>query len=125
MIFVGIREDLDIDPRHPKPKNVPIKIKSILPSVKALRSQRINPWIFSDKSPPTLCKTAIGYQALTYFNKMRKLSIDEARVIGSFPETFVLKGSYLKQWARIGNSVPPNFMRAIAECVYETLNSRA
>jgi DNA (cytosine-5)-methyltransferase 1 len=37
----------------------------------------------------------------------RKFTIAELRRIGSFPDDYVLCGSYADQWARIGNSVPP------------------
>jgi DNA (cytosine-5)-methyltransferase 1 len=33
------------------------------------------------------------------------------------PEAFKFPGSYLDRWARIGNSVPPLFMKAIADYI--------
>lgn len=45
----------------------------------------------------------------------RKFSIDEVKRICSFPDPFEMTGSYNQQWSRLGNSVPPLFMRAIAE----------
>lgn len=47
----------------------------------------------------------------------RKFTIAELRRIGAFPDDFVLTGSYAQQWERIGNSVPPLMMRAIAAAV--------
>ena len=47
----------------------------------------------------------------------RKLTIGELKRICSFPDDFVLVGSYAKQWYCLGNSVPPVMMRAIAETV--------
>jgi len=172
IIFIGVRNDLKLEPKHPKPKSKPIPIKNVIPSIKALRSQQINPWIDSDKTAPTLCKTHVGYKGLPAFNdsyaklwprvpiggsaadvigkgfnscrkldpkkvsntlpklqtgrgfatlchpyEPRALTIDEAKIIGSFPENFKFIGSYSEQWARIGNSVPPNFMKAIAEAI--------
>jgi len=46
--------------------------------------------------------------------EIRKLSIAEINAIASSPEEFQFVGSYRARWARIGNSVPPLFMRAIA-----------
>lgn len=33
----------------------------------------------------------------------------------SFPDNFKFIGTFNEQWARIGNSVPPKFMQAIAK----------
>jgi DNA (cytosine-5)-methyltransferase 1 len=52
---------------------------------------------------------------------MRKLSIPELKIISSFPTDYILTGSYSKQWERIGRSVPPLFMKAIAEHIYKTI----
>lgn len=44
----------------------------------------------------------------------RRLTIPEVKRVGSFPDAFRLEGTAKDRWARIGNSVPPLFMRAIA-----------
>lgn len=44
----------------------------------------------------------------------RRFTIDECKIVCSFPADYVLIGSYHKQWARLGNAVPPMMMRAIA-----------
>jgi DNA (cytosine-5)-methyltransferase 1 len=44
----------------------------------------------------------------------RRITIAEAKRIGSFPDPFVLRGNFQERWAAIGNCVPPLFMRAIA-----------
>jgi len=49
----------------------------------------------------------------------RRLTIPEIKRIGSYPDEFQFTGGYKEQWARVGNSVPPLFMRAIAEHVRE------
>lgn len=51
----------------------------------------------------------------------RKFTIAELRRIGAFPDDFVLTGSYAQQWERIGNSVPPLMMRAIASAVRDAV----
>jgi DNA (cytosine-5)-methyltransferase 1 len=43
------------------------------------------------------------------------LTIDEIKALASYPEEFQFVGSYRDRWARIGNSVPPLFMKALAE----------
>ncbi len=47
----------------------------------------------------------------------RKFTIAEVMALCSFPPDYVLTGSYAQQWARLGNSVPPLMMRAIAEAI--------
>lgn len=37
----------------------------------------------------------------------RRFTIDEARIVCSFPADFILKGTYGEQWARLGNAVAP------------------
>lgn len=53
----------------------------------------------------------------------RRLTIAELKRVASFPDQFTLTGSFAKQWARIGNSVPPLLMRAIALHVRKILTS--
>ena len=55
--------------------------------------------------------------SVTHPTDRRKFTIAELRPICGFPDDFVLTGSYAEQWARLGNSVPPLMMRAIAETV--------
>jgi DNA (cytosine-5)-methyltransferase 1 len=35
--------------------------------------------------------------------------------MSSFPEGFKLEGKFTEKWSRVGNSVPPLFMKAVAE----------
>ena len=47
----------------------------------------------------------------------RKFTIAEVKRLSAFPDDFVLTGTYAQQWERLGNSVPPLMMRAIAEAI--------
>ena len=170
VIIIGVREDLGIEPSHPKPMGRPIAAKMIIAGCQATRSQRINPWIPA-AAAATICKMDASYQTLVltaddlkeaairdtwqssrvlkglekhkHFGlvrlnadrvsqtitkdagntttgmihplEIRKLTIPEIKRIGSFPDDFKLIGNFHEKWARIGNSVPPNLMRAIAE----------
>ncbi|MBM3956958.1 MAG: DNA cytosine methyltransferase [Gemmatimonadetes bacterium] len=53
----------------------------------------------------------------------RKFTIPELRRIMSFPDDFRLRGSFADRWRVLGNAVPPQFMRAIAETVRGTILS--
>ncbi len=54
----------------------------------------------------------------------RKFSIREVRRICSFPDDYVLAGSYADQWARCGNAVPPVMMFHIASVIREQILDR-
>jgi site-specific DNA-cytosine methylase len=67
------------------------------------------------KPCPTITKSIGGTTTgLVHPYEIRRLSIDEIKTLASFPAAFCMKGSYNERWARIGNSVPPLFMRAVA-----------
>ena len=51
---------------------------------------------------------------VTHPTEKRKFSIAELRRICAFPDDFILTGSYAQQWERLGRSVPPVMMAAIA-----------
>lgn len=74
---------------------------------------------FSDAPSPTV--TALGGNAglasVTHPFERRKFSIAELRRICSFPDDYVLTGTYQQQWERCGRSVPPVMMAAIASAV--------
>ena len=59
-------------------------------------------------------QTGRGFATIAHWNEPRALSIGEAKRIASYPDEWITKGDYSAQWACIGNSVPPLFMRAIA-----------
>jgi len=69
-----------------------------------------------DRPSYTITKTIRTAQAgLLHPDENRFLGINELKRLASFPDEFKFVGPYEKQWARIGNCVPPNMMRAIAE----------
>jgi DNA (cytosine-5)-methyltransferase 1 len=37
--------------------------------------------------------------------------------MSSFPDLFRMEGSFVEKWARVGDSVPPLLVKAIAECL--------
>lgn len=179
MIFIGVREDLGIEPSHPVPACNPIPAKAAIPDLLATRSQRINPWIDSLRPSATICKMAEGFQALSlpadlheavikdtwqmsrvlrgleghkHFGlerltldkpsptirkdagntttglchpfEIRKLTIPEIKRLASFSDQYQMIGDFKDKWARIGNSVPPLFMRAIASHIRQEILSK-
>ena len=145
VIIIGVREDLGIEPSHPKPQTKPINVRkafkgvenecgvvpngqlgrlvSVMPqgssngsgrySIKAYGKRQffgVNRLAWGDISP-TLIKTP---ERLFHPELNASPSLTQLKRIGSFPDEFKFTG-YKKAWARIGNSVPPNLMKAIAE----------
>ncbi len=59
-----------------------------------------------------------------HWNEPRSLTIEELKKIQSFSDDYILIGNYRNQYERIGNSVPPLFMEAIARHIKENILQR-
>ena len=70
-----------------------------------------------NKPAPTILKMVRG--AILHYNEDRTLTISEIKRLSSFPDEFIFTGSFEEKWGRIGNTVPPEFMRAIAVHIFE------
>jgi DNA (cytosine-5)-methyltransferase 1 len=127
VIILGVREDLGIEPSHPKPQTRPVTVREALgagcecaapyPSGKVRlaiegNSSYRRKWRGSDRPCPTL--QASRALLVNEGGAVRDMRPDEAARLQSFPDTFSFTDDAQR---RIGNSVPPNLMRAIAEHV--------
>lgn len=150
MIFIGVREDLEIEPSHPGAMNRPIAVRAaiedcamdieapVLSGKFGDLSRRLKPGqnisditgsyghgnqrIEYGKPSPTLVKTAMfGAPKMIHPSDDRGLSIGEAKRIGSFPDAFQMIGDYRLRWQRIGNSVPPLLMRSVAQHIRQSI----
>lgn len=140
MIFVGVRDDLGVDPSHPSgwsepvpvgvawrgidsahhaPKASPLKrarwAETQVGSNHALRFSLAR--LSMDRPSPTVQKTASGSAGLMHQNEPRDLSREELARAGSFPDAFRFVGSWADSLGRIGNSVPPLLTRSVARHV--------
>jgi DNA (cytosine-5)-methyltransferase 1 len=157
VIIIGVRNDLGIEPNHPKPQTKPITTKHAFygldeqlvekPLVQFLIDygnahpggwsthdaiyERIKgssagcfstKWCEWDRVCGTLPKNEIATTGVIHPNKKRYLNTCELKRIGSFPDSFVFTNR-AKAVERIGNSVPPNLMKAIAEHIKENILS--
>lgn len=57
-------------------------------------------------------------------DECRPLTIPELKRVCSFPDDYILTGSFSNQWERCGRSVPPVMMKAIAETIRDKVLSR-
>lgn len=147
LIFIGVRDDLGIEPSYPVAEKRPITVREALkncPNVlcnqlltgesykiicemkpgedgskayKRLFKRGGNKWFnmtrcLWDKPAPTIGKT--GGMCIVHPERNNVLNIDEYKRIGGIPDQFELIGTYSNKKQRIGNSVPPLFMRSIA-----------
>ena len=79
-----------------------------------------------DAEAPSPTITASGGNSsiagVTHPTERRKFSIAELKRICAFPDDFELTGTYAQQWERLGRSVPPVMMAAVARAVQEVLD---
>jgi DNA (cytosine-5)-methyltransferase 1 len=71
-----------------------------------------------DRCSCTLTKSEIATTGIIHPDKQRYLSIGEMKRIASFPDGFQFVGNRKNAVERIGNSVPPLFMKYIADHIY-------
>jgi DNA (cytosine-5)-methyltransferase 1 len=153
MIFIGVRNDLGIEPSYPSPTCVPISAALVICDIvahqtttyeEAIRLQKyeVGKWIQrcrpgeqASKYHPrgsffnaarihisrpcqTIPKTG-GYSeaSLCHHTETRYLVREELMRLSSFPDRYRFVGTLQNSYNRIGNSVPPLFMRAIARHV--------
>lgn len=186
-IFIGVREDLNLEPVHPKPLPYRYSVRDALPWISDARQTKVynDPdRVFTDTPSPSVttlgigakrndcvvveaetdisrhaigdaweklkpgegsskylnlkrtrldgpshCISAMGGQSsgvasVCHPTEKRKFTIAELRRICSFPDDFTLCGSYAQQWERLGNSVPPLMMKAIASTIRDEILAR-
>ena len=55
---------------------------------------------------------------------LRRMTVDEARVIQTFPMEYVFCGSQSAQYTQIGNAVPCNLSKAVCSMVIDVLRGK-
>ena len=142
MIFIGVRDDLGIEPSHPKAEVAPLaagcivsiasprmdhseRVKAIWRRLKIgqsadkLPDSRGNGFtlikVNSQKPCPTISKGWTAGTGLLHWAENRFLSIPECAQLATFGPEFTFLGKADDAIKRIGNSVPPLFMRSIAK----------
>ena len=159
LIFVGVREDIDAEPGHPKAQGRPMTARKALEGVVVETDQRTmlleagRKYVAYQEWPrmkPGTNRQALGF--LSGFNcykwhpnrpaqtvrkndghltmhgamhwaEQRRFTLNEFKRFASFPDRYQFVGGWGPAVQRIGNSVPPNFMRAIAEYIRDNILS--
>lgn len=150
MIFIGVREDLGVEPSHPKAESRPVTVREALKGIEKLKGplpgsgtkiaeccQGMKPgttasdfynknWGFNlyrlawDKPSPTFTKRG-GACGLIHPELPRKCIKQEYQAVMSYPRQYRFYGTNDNARERIGNSVPPLFMRSIARHVQQSI----
>lgn len=128
LIFIGVRNDLDISPEaYPIPFGYQYKTREILTWVEeATRPSNSPTWgerRFYDRPCYTLTTNDASKLKVRDIgsDSLRKLTIDEVKLLASFPADFQLTGGFTTQFERVARAVPPLLMRAIAGSVRDNI----
>jgi DNA (cytosine-5)-methyltransferase 1 len=156
LIFIGVREDLGIEPSHPEAENVPVVCSQCnyesgkrLLGVELERWKNIPPggnWknlpnhlvngkakfsnfhrkLNGDSPSYTIGKTEhLSSGRFYHWSEPRRINDVELSRIGGFPNDFTFVGNSKVVHERIGNSVPPLFMRSIAKHIRSEILSHS
>lgn len=155
LIFIGVREDLNIEPIYPDAESWPISFREAcmglcsnegkpLPDILKkiamyqpdkwgsdtgiwrkvkgnLAGSFSTKWCSWDETPGTITKMWIALSGMIHPDRKRYLNVDELKRIQSFPDEYEFFGSFDNIVNRIGNSVPPLFMEAIARNIRDNI----
>ena len=147
LIFIGVRNDIKKDPTYPVCCTRPISAGSALHGIQDqgfdLTPEAAKWWprmkpgesaskyhpkghlfglikIHPGRPSPTLLRSG-GASRLAHWNQPRFIGNKERARLASFPDEFVWIGTDVNVYDRIGNSVPPLFMKAIAEHIRDAI----
>ena len=102
----------------PGAQNRPMTIKSLFPKVERIRSYGASykiKWLDSNRPQPTIGRDHSQKPTRWLIDgKEHRPTTKQLQMIGSYPLAFQFVGGENNAWNRIGNSVPPLFMFAIA-----------
>lgn len=80
------------------------------------------PWV-EDYHRRLMTNTAIA-QSENVPSYLRRLTVDEARVLQTFPLEYEFKGSRSSVYTQIGNAVPCNLSKAVCQMVIDVMEGR-
>ena len=147
LIWLGARNGLEIEPEHPRPRNEPVIVSDALSGLQDSLAGRVIPkrdsltlQQMTEVGPGQRCAIHHSHHRLSgrrpsptvdrgggagewhiwHPSENRPITVDEVKRIGSFPDNFQFMG-ISNAFERVGNSVPPLFMRAIAQHIRRTI----
>lgn len=130
LIFIGVRDDLGLEPSHPRAESRAVTARDAIEGCIATyhwgqyKNKKTKKERRSSLYPvATIRGSSGGSQHFTIDTGEgdRRLREMEICALGSYPVKFSLIGTYANKWERIGNSVPPLFMRSIANHIRQEI----
>ena len=117
--IIAIREGLG-QPSVPAFHDKVVSLSDVLPNLDGhMQGQFFKTWIPGTKPVSTITKTA-GFKVIEN-GTARKPTIEELRILCTFPEDYKFVGPESKIHMRLGNSVLPLQSRILGEHIYETI----
>jgi DNA (cytosine-5)-methyltransferase 1 len=130
-IFVGVREDLGLDPVHPRPLSYQYSVRDVHPHlIEEKRGGTKDNWQSTIRPASSIVASGGTVSPTAYLSggsfyrtatETRRLTIEELKPLCGFPDDYILNGSYAQQWERCGRSVPPVMMSHIAAAVRDNI----
>jgi hypothetical protein len=122
-----LRADVPLDEEHKKLSDLQhtswlhMKPGESMADYGARTAQKISGFtrirIDADEASPTV----VTDPELFHYAEPRTLKIAEVKRLCSFPDDYYLGDKFVDKWERLGRSVPPFMMKAVAEHVYQTI----
>lgn len=132
LILMGVREDLPASPAFPAPLPYRYPLSAVCPDVVRVEAKGYGHYHVLDSAAlPARTIAAAGYSSVGDYDLVcadgsrRKFTLDELKAVCGFPPDYVLTGSHREAWTRLGNSVPPLMMRAVATTVRDEILAKA
>jgi len=152
LIFIGVRNDLASQPVHPTPYPYRYTASEALATLTTSGESRLatpgtqtrylwdrvrmggifteglpagqeNWFSYVKLSPNKPSNTVVAKPMLFHWTEPRSLTIPELKRVTSFPDDFILRGSFDQNWERLGRSVPPLMMKAVASTIQREILS--
>ncbi len=126
-IFIGVRNDLKLEPVHPKPLHYQYTVRDACPNisfivygkgfgeVEVVRATEVVFQCFG--TSPSSGNGRAGKVQRLGESEFTNLAISDVKKACAFPDDFILTGSYAQQWERLGRAVPPVMMSHIAKTI--------
>jgi DNA (cytosine-5)-methyltransferase 1 len=131
LIFIGVRDDLGLQPAFPSPFPFKYTVADALPHI--VKVKHGPDWRGSDRPAGTIVQSGLRTSLQGTFSSdwvvdrdqnVRRWTIDEVRVLQGFPADFQLTGNQGRQWERMGRAVPPPMMCQIAGTIRDEVLAR-
>lgn len=134
LIFVGVRQDLGLQPVFPKPLPFCYNVRDVLPHIELIRlGGKPDNWQDTSRPAGTVTQSDGARDSTSAYlssymcrdaDGERKYTIGELRKLCGFPEDFRLIGNFAQQWERLGRAVPPVMMKHVAETIRDEILCR-